>query len=69
MTVHVAAINLCNLPPWAIASHHFNAHPQRLDIQGVRHAHRLLFTQLEQLDTREMRGLQFVITSYSIHYT
>ncbi len=59
MTVHVAAINLCNLPPWAIASHHFNAHPQRLDIQGVRHAHRLLFTQLEQLDTREMRGLQF----------
>ncbi|MFO7982619.1 MAG: NAD(+)--dinitrogen-reductase ADP-D-ribosyltransferase, partial [Desulfuromonadales bacterium] len=35
--------NLCTLPPWAIASRHFNRNPQPLEIQGVRRANRLLF--------------------------
>lgn len=51
--------NLCNLPPWVIASQHFNSHPQRLEIQGVRQANRWLFEKLPQLADREARGLQF----------
>jgi NAD+--dinitrogen-reductase ADP-D-ribosyltransferase len=43
-------MNLCTLPPWAIASRHFNRHPQSLEIQGVRHANRLLFQRLDALD-------------------
>lgn len=52
-------INLCNLPPWVIASHHFNQNPQQLEIQGVRQANRLLFERLARLENRELRGLQF----------
>ncbi len=52
-------INRCNLPPWAIASRHFNANPQRLEIQGVRQANRLLFERLAALEDPELRGLQF----------
>ncbi|NOY13447.1 MAG: N-acyl homoserine lactonase [Deltaproteobacteria bacterium] len=52
-------LNLCNLPPWVIAAHRFNNHPQRLEIQGVRQANRFLFKRLEQLATRELRGLLF----------
>ncbi len=53
------SINRCNLPPWAIASRHFNANPQKLEIQGVRQANRLLFERLAQLASREQRGTQF----------
>ncbi|PLX87150.1 MAG: N-acyl homoserine lactonase, partial [Desulfuromonas sp.] len=28
-----ASLNLCNLPPWVIASHYFNKHPKPLEIQ------------------------------------
>jgi len=52
-------INLCNLPPWAIASRHFNRHPQPLEIQGVRHANRLLFARLDGLESAAARGAQF----------
>ncbi|MCP3175873.1 NAD(+)--dinitrogen-reductase ADP-D-ribosyltransferase [Desulfuromonas sp. KJ2020] len=65
-----AAINRCNLPPWVIASPAFNSHPQRLEIQGVRAAHRLLFDQLACLETREKRGLQFhdyMDVSFQLH--
>lgn len=51
--------NLCSLPPWAIASRHFNAHPQPLEIQGVRAANRLLFQRLEGLDDPLARGALF----------
>ncbi len=54
-----ASLNLCNLPPWVIASHYFNRNPKPLEIQGVRQANRLLFDRLAKLGTREMRGLQF----------
>jgi len=53
------SINRCNLPPWAIASRHFNANPQPLEIQGVRAANRLLFERLEGLETVAERGTQF----------
>lgn len=52
-------INLCNLPPWAIASHHFNSNPQPLEIQGVRQANRLLFERLAVLDDPGARGALF----------
>jgi NAD+---dinitrogen-reductase ADP-D-ribosyltransferase len=52
-------MNLCNLPPWAIASRHYNRHPQPLEIQGVRLANRLLFERLESLDSPDARGAQF----------
>ena len=42
-------MNLCSLPPWAIASHHYNSNPQPLEIQGVRRAGRLFFERLELL--------------------
>ncbi|MDO3378632.1 NAD(+)--dinitrogen-reductase ADP-D-ribosyltransferase [Geoalkalibacter halelectricus] len=54
-----AAMNLCNLPPWVIASRHFNAHPQPLEIQGVRQANPLLFERLAALDDAAARALQF----------
>jgi NAD+--dinitrogen-reductase ADP-D-ribosyltransferase len=52
-------MNLCNLPPWAIASRHFNRHPQPLEIQGVRRANRLLFERLDALDDPSARGALF----------
>lgn len=52
-------INRCSLPPWVIASRHFNANPQALEIQGVRAANRLLFERLEGWDTVAERGHQF----------
>lgn len=52
-------MNMCNLPPWAIASRHFNRHPQRLEIQGVRQANRLLFERLAALEDPEARGALF----------
>ncbi len=55
----VSAINLCNLPPWVIASRHFNRNPQRLSIQGTRNAHKRLFQDLDQLSDRVQRGMRF----------
>lgn len=52
-------INRCNLPPWAIASRHFNVNPQKLEIQGVRAANALLFRRLAELPSSDERGQQF----------
>ena len=51
--------NLCNLPPWVIASRHFNENPQPLVIQGVRQANRFLFTKLDTIASAEERGVIF----------
>lgn len=51
--------NLCNLPPWVIASRHFNDNPQELSIQGVRGANRFLFRKLATIATPEERALVF----------
>lgn len=53
------AFNLCNLPPWVIASQQFNEHPQPLFIQGVREANRFLFRKLDEVDNRDQRGQLF----------
>ena len=51
--------NHCNLPPWVIASRHFNENPQSIEIQGVRQANRFLFKKLDTLVTAEERGMVF----------
>ena len=53
------SFNLCNLPPWVIASRHFNDNPQSLEIQGVREANRFLFRKLDALSSAEERALVF----------
>ncbi len=54
-----SAFNLCNLPPWVIASRTFNDHPQPLEIQGVRQANRFLFDRLDGIAAAEERALVF----------
>lgn len=59
MAVEATPMNLCNLPPWAIASRHYNRHPQGLEIQGVRWANRFLFERLDSLSDSTQRVAQF----------
>ncbi|GFO66422.1 N-acyl homoserine lactonase [Geomonas limicola] len=53
------SFNHCNLPPWVIASRHFNDHPQPLEIQGVRLANRFLFQKLDALGSAAERAAVF----------
>jgi len=53
------AMNYCNLPPWAIASRHYNREPQQLKIQGLGHALPDLLTRLDPLDDPAERGALF----------
>lgn len=65
------AFNLCNLPPWVIASRHFNEQPQELSIQGVREANRFLFQRLDGINSREERGQIFsdyLSVKFSLHH-
>lgn len=57
--MHNGSFNNCNLPPWAIASRHFNDNPQMLEIQGVKEGNRFLFDRLVSLDSQEERALTF----------
>ena len=52
-------MNLCNLPAWVIASPRFNENPQPIEIQGVRRAHRFLFSRLETLPDPADRARAF----------
>jgi NAD+--dinitrogen-reductase ADP-D-ribosyltransferase len=45
----VLPVNRCDLPPWMIASPHFNRNPRPIEIQGVLRAHRSLFVRLDRL--------------------
>jgi NAD+--dinitrogen-reductase ADP-D-ribosyltransferase len=53
------SMNRCNLPPWAIASRHYNSRPQVIEIQGVRHNGRPLFEKLDAEPDPERRGMIF----------
>lgn len=61
MTTHPPGLtmNLCNLPPWIIASPKFNRNPKPIEIQGVRWAHRRLFSSLETMSDPEERARAF----------
>jgi NAD+---dinitrogen-reductase ADP-D-ribosyltransferase len=52
-------INRCNLPPWVIASRHFNAEPQLILIQGARADNERLFRHLAKLAAADERGRYF----------
>jgi NAD+--dinitrogen-reductase ADP-D-ribosyltransferase len=52
-------VNRCDLPPWVIASHLFNRNPLPIEIQGVRRAHRALFSQLDRLENPKARERTF----------
>lgn len=54
-----SAFNLCTIPPWVIASRHFNENPQPIEIQGVRSANRFLFSKLDATASAEERGVIF----------
>jgi NAD+--dinitrogen-reductase ADP-D-ribosyltransferase len=57
--MHNSSFNNCNLPPWVIASRHFNDNPQQLEIQGVKEGNRFLFVKLATLESQEERALIF----------
>ena len=54
-----SGFNHCNLPPWVIASRHFNDIPQPLEIQGVRAANRFLFQRLDGIADPDERAMVF----------
>ena len=63
-------MNRCNLPPWAIASRHYNKNPQVIKIQGVHHNGRPLFEKLDAEDDPDKRGMifhDFMDVRYQLH--
>lgn len=66
-----SVFNLCNLPPWVIASRHFNDNPQPIEIQGVRGANRPFFDRLATIDSAEERAKVFndyMSVKYQLHH-
>jgi NAD+--dinitrogen-reductase ADP-D-ribosyltransferase len=57
--VNRTSFNRCNLPPWVIASRHFDEDPQPIAIQGVREENRFLFDLLDRIDDAGERGRKF----------
>ncbi len=65
------SFNYCNLPPWVIASRHFNDNPQPLEIQGVRAANRFLFDKLASIASQEERAVvfnDFMSVKFQLHH-
>ena len=58
-TVSRTSFNRCNLPPWVIASRHFDERPQPLEIQGVRDGNRFLFDLLDRTEDPDERARRF----------
>jgi NAD+--dinitrogen-reductase ADP-D-ribosyltransferase len=68
--MHNGSFNNCNLPPWVIASRHFNDNPQPLEIQGVKNGNRFLFEKLAKFDSQEERALifnDFMSVKFQLH--
>jgi NAD+--dinitrogen-reductase ADP-D-ribosyltransferase len=69
--MHNGSFNNCNLPPWVIASRHFNDNPQPLEIQGVKEGNRFLFKKLEAIASQEERALifnDFMSVKFQLHH-
>jgi NAD+--dinitrogen-reductase ADP-D-ribosyltransferase len=65
------SFNNCNLPPWVIASRHFNDNPQPLEIQGVKDGNRFLFEKLAGISSQEERALvfnDFMSVKFQLHH-
>lgn len=54
-----APFNRCNLPPWVIASRHFDDDPRPIEVQGVRASNRFLFDLLDRIDDPGERARRF----------
>lgn len=62
--------NLCDVPPWVIASRHFNDNPRWLEIQGVKAANRFLFDRLAGMPSPEARAIffnDFMSVKFQLH--
>jgi len=57
--VNRTSFNRCNLPPWVIASRHFDEEPQPIALQGVRQENRFLFDLLDGLADPAERARRF----------
>jgi NAD+--dinitrogen-reductase ADP-D-ribosyltransferase len=69
--MHNGSFNNCNLPPWVIASRHFNDNPQPLEIQGVKAGNRFLFDKLAIIPSQEERALvfnDFMSVKFQLHH-
>ena len=69
--MHNGSFNNCNLPPWVIASRHFNDNPQPLEIQGVKEGNRFLFNKLADIASQEERALvfnDFMSVKFQLHH-
>ncbi len=66
-----SSFNRCNLPPWVIASHHFDEEPVAIELQGVREANAGLFRMLDAIDDPDERGRRFdgwVSVRFQLHH-
>lgn len=71
MQVDNGSFNYCNLPPWVIASRHFNENPQKLEIQGVKEANRFLFEKLSAIASQQERAIffnDFMSVKFQLHH-
>jgi NAD+--dinitrogen-reductase ADP-D-ribosyltransferase len=59
MTANRTSFNRCNLPPWVIASRHFDEDPRPIELQGVREENRFLFELLDRVDDPAERLRRF----------
>lgn len=69
--MHNGSFNNCNLPPWVIASRHFNDNPQILEIQGVKEGNRFLFEKLATMESQEERAVtfnDFMSVKFQLHH-
>ncbi len=69
--MHNDSFNNCNLPPWVIASRHFNDNPQPLEIQGVKEGNRFLFEKLATIASQDERALifnDFMSVKFQLHH-
>ncbi len=69
--MHPTSLNRCNLPPWVIASHHFDEDPRPIELQGVREANAGLFRMLDGIDDPDERGRRFddwVSVRFQLHH-
>jgi NAD+--dinitrogen-reductase ADP-D-ribosyltransferase len=69
--MHPTSLNRCNLPPWVIASHHFDEDPRAIEVQGVREENAGLFRLLDRIDDPDERGRRFddwVSVRFQLHH-
>lgn len=69
--MELTALNRCNLPPWVVASHHFDEDPRSIELQGVVQANAPLFRRLDGLADADARGRVFddwVSVRFQLHH-